>query len=91
MRRIVLIAAGAAAVVICGGILSLGVSSGPPATQQMVHKELSVASLTAASQPAPVSVVPPQAMVPAPTPVPSAAPVASPATPPATVAPTSAQ
>ncbi|AQS84857.1 MAG: hypothetical protein ABF876_13710 [Acetobacter aceti] len=89
MRRIVLIAAGAAAVVIFGGLLSLGLSSGPPASQQMVHKELSVASLTAATQPAPISVVPPQAVIPTPGAAP--APVTPPTTVPLTVTPAPAQ
>ncbi|MCE0742657.1 hypothetical protein LWC05_01930 [Acetobacter sicerae] len=89
MRRIVLIAAGAAAVVICGGILSLGLSSGPPASQQMVHKELSVASLTAVPQSPPISVVPPQTVVPtaAPAPAPAATPSVAPPAAPAAPAP----
>ena len=64
MSRIAIIAGSVAGVVLIGGILALGASSAPPA-QQPVHKDLAVAELTAATQPAPPpvpTIIPPQAM-----------------------------
>ncbi|NHN88196.1 hypothetical protein [Acetobacter conturbans] len=64
MRRIVIIAACVAGIVIFGGIAALGTSSAPP-MQQMVHKDIPVASLAPVVQPAPApTIIPPAATAP---------------------------